>query len=504
MCGIVGIVGAGPVNQRIYDALTVLQHRGQDAAGIITIEGGNFKQRKANGLVKDVFETKHMRLLQGNIGIGHVRYPTAGCSSAAEAQPFYVNSPWGLALAHNGNLTNAVQLKEMLKSSRRHINTNSDSEILLNILASELDNFNSLTLTPENIFLAITELHKKVDGAYAVNALIIGHGMLAFRDPNGIRPLTLGSRIMENNQTEYIIASESVGLDTIGFTFLRDVAPGEAVYITENHQLYAQQCAAKTTLSPCIFEYVYLARPDSTIDGVSVYEARLEMGRTLAAKIKREWIDIEIDSIIPIPETSNDIALQMSIDLKIPYRQGFVKNRYIARTFIMPGQKERKKSVRQKLNPIPAEFKNKSVLLIDDSIVRGTTSEQIVSLVRDSGARKVYFASAAPQICHPNVYGIDMPIASELVGYNRTVEEINDFIGSDKLIFQDLHDLKFGIKKQNPNIDEFECSIFDGIYITQSVDSKYFVHLASIRSKDVKSTEVHNDEIGSLEIYNEP
>ncbi len=504
MCGIVGIVGATPVNQRIYDALTVLQHRGQDAAGIITIADGNFKQRKANGLVKDVFAIKHMHRLQGNIGIGHVRYPTAGCSSAAEAQPFYVNSPWGLALAHNGNLTNAPQLKEMLKSSRRHINTNSDSEILLNILASELDRFHSLTLTPDDVFFAIRELHKKVNGAYAVSALIIGHGMLAFRDPDGIRPLTVGFRKTDNNQTEYIIASESVGLDTIGFTFLRDVAPGEAVYITEDRQLYSKQCADKTTLSPCIFEYVYLARPDSTLDGISVYEARIEMGRTLAAKIKREWKGIEIDSIIPIPETSNDIALQMSIELDIPYRQGFVKNRYIGRTFIMPGQTERRKSVRRKLNPIRTEFKNKSVLLIDDSIVRGTTSLQIVNMVRESGAKKVYFASAAPQVCYPNVYGIDMPIASELVGYGRTVEEINDFIGSDKLIFQDLDDLKSGIKKQNPNISEFECSIFDGVYITKGVDAKYFEYLANLRSEDAKKIENQKEEIASLEMYNEP
>jgi len=503
MCGIVGILGAAPVNQRIYDALTVLQHRGQDAAGIITISDNNFKQRKANGFVKDVFAARHMLRLRGNIGIGHVRYPTAGSLSAAEAQPFYVNSPWGLALAHNGNLTNPAQLKEMIKSSRRHLNTNSDSEILLNILAGELDRFHSIILTPDDIFFAIRELHKKVKGAYAVSALIIGHGMLAFRDPDGIRPLTLGFRKTHNDQTEYIVASESVGLDTIGFTFLRDVAPGEAIYITQDRQFFSKQCADKITLSPCIFEYVYLARPDSTLDGVSVYEARIEMGRTLAAKIKREWKNIKIDSVIPIPETSNDTALQVSIDLNIPYRQGFVKNRYIGRTFIMPGQTERKKSVRRKLNPIIAEFKNKSVLLIDDSIVRGTTSQQIINIVRESGAKKVYFASASPPVCYPNVYGIDMPVASELIGSGRSVEEINNFIGSDKLIFQDLDDLKSAIKKQNPNITDLECSIFDGIYITLGVDAKYFEFLANLRSEDAKKIENKKEEIADLEMYNE-
>ena len=503
MCGIVGIVGATPVNQSIYDALTVLQHRGQDAAGIVTIADGKFKQRKANGLVKDVFESKHMQRLKGNIGIGHVRYPTAGSSSAAEAQPFYVNSPWGLALAHNGNLTNSTHLRDELVKSRRHINTTSDSEVLLNIFAAELDKIADDKLTPDNIFDAVSEVHNQVSGAYAVVSLVIGHGMVAFRDPDGIRPLVLGSRKTEEGEMEYIVASESVGLDTIGFKVIRDVEPGEAVYVSADRKLYTKQCAAKTTLTPCIFEYVYLARPDSTLSGVSVYEARLEMGRKLGAKIKREWADIEIDAIIPIPETSNDIALQMSYELNLPYRQGFVKNRYIGRTFIMPGQTQRRKSVRRKLNPITAEFKGKSVLLVDDSIVRGTTSEQIVEMVREAGAKKVYLASAAPQVCHPNVYGIDMPTASELIAYNRTVDQINDCIGTDGLIYQDLQDLKDAIKLQNPKIDNFECSVFDGLYVTGDVNDEYFNYLAGLRNEDAKKIQAQKEEIASLEMYNE-
>ncbi len=503
MCGIVGIVGSTPVNQSIYDALTVLQHRGQDAAGIVTIAEGKFKQRKANGLVKDVFESKHMQRLKGNIGIGHVRYPTAGSSSAAEAQPFYVNSPWGLALAHNGNLTNAVSLRNSLINSRRHINTTSDSEVLLNIFAAELDKVANHKLAADDIFNAVTEVHQKVSGAYGVVSLVIGHGLVAFRDPNGIRPLVLGSRQTEEGDMEYIVASESVGLDTIGFKVIRDVEPGEAIYITEDRQLHSKQCAPKTTLTPCIFEYVYLARPDSTLSGVSVYESRLEMGRKLGAKIKREWADLEIDAVIPIPETSNDIALQISLELGLPYRQGFVKNRYIGRTFIMPGQTQRRKSVRRKLNPITAEFKDKAVLLVDDSIVRGTTSEQIVEMVREAGAKKVYLASAAPQVCHPNVYGIDMPTASELIAHNRSVEQINDCIGSDALIYQDLQDLKDAVKKQNPKIDDFESSVFDGNYVTGDIDQGYFDYLASLRSEDAKKIQEQKEEIASLEMHNE-
>ncbi|WP_094751957.1 amidophosphoribosyltransferase [Psychromonas sp. CD1] len=502
MCGIVGIVGSTPVNQSIYDALTVLQHRGQDAAGIVTVSGNNFKQRKANGLVKDVFGSKHMRRLQGNIGIGHVRYPTAGCASAAEAQPFYVNSPWGLCLAHNGNLTNACELRETLRLSRRHLNTTSDSEILLNIFAAELDNFPDDSLSPEKIFSAVSELHKKVRGAYAVVSLMIGHGMIAFRDPHGIRPLVLGSRKTEEGDIEYIVASESVGLDTIGFEVIRDVEPGEAIYITEDRQLFSKKCAPQSTLHPCIFEYVYLARPDSKLNGISVYEARLEMGRKLGAKIKREWQDIEIDVVIPIPETSNEIAHQIANELDLPYRQGFVKNRYIGRTFIMPGQTQRRKSVRRKLNAITAEFKGKSVLLVDDSIVRGTTSEQIVEMVREAGAKKVYFASAAPQICYPNVYGIDMPDVNDLIAYNRTVEQISDCIGSDKLIYQDLKDLKDAVKKQNPNVDGFECSVFDGYYITEDIDQAYFDRLVILRKEQLDNGSENKEETTCLEMYN--
>ncbi|MGL5308196.1 MAG: amidophosphoribosyltransferase, partial [Aeromonas veronii] len=375
MCGIVGIVGTTPVNQALYDALTVLQHRGQDAAGIVTIDSGNFRQRKANGLVKDVFEVRHMQRLQGNIGIGHVRYPTAGSSSAAEAQPFYVNSPYGMVLAHNGNLTNAKELKEQqFKVARRHINTTSDSEVLLNVLAHELDRCDKMALRPEDIFAAVRRTHQQIRGAYAVVSLVIGHGLIGFRDPNGIRPLILGRRQDEQGQVEYMLASESVALDAIGFETVRDIAPGEAIYITEQGQLFSEQCAENPQMSSCIFEYVYFARPDSCIDKVSVYAARLNMGRKLGQKIAREWEDLDVDVVIPIPEASCDVALEIAHTLDWPYRQGFVKNRYIGRTFIMPGQTQRKKSVRRKLNAISSEFKGKKVLLVDDSIVRGTTS----------------------------------------------------------------------------------------------------------------------------------
>ena len=431
MCGIVGIVGTTPVNQALYDALTVLQHRGQDAAGIVTIDSGNFRQRKANGLVKDVFEVRHMQRLKGHIGIGHVRYPTAGSSSAAEAQPFYVNSPYGMVLAHNGNLTNAKALKEQqFKVARRHINTTSDSEVLLNVLAHELDLCDKMELRPEDIFSAVRKTHQQIRGAYAVVSLVIGHGLIGFRDPNGIRPLILGRRIDEQGQVEYMLASESVALDAIGFETVRDVAPGEAIYITEQGQLFSEQCAENPQMSSCIFEYVYFARPDSCIDKVSVYAARLNMGRKLGQKIAREWEDLDVDVVIPIPETSCDVALEIAHTLNLPYRQGFVKNRYIGRTFIMPGQTQRKKSVRRKLNAIGSEFKGKKVLLVDDSIVRGTTSEQIIQMAREAGAAKVYFASAAPEIRFPNVYGIDMPTANELIAHGREVEEVCKLIGA--------------------------------------------------------------------------
>ncbi|MBO8270485.1 amidophosphoribosyltransferase [Proteus mirabilis] len=504
MCGIVGIAGVNPVNQSIYDALTVLQHRGQDAAGIATIDENNgFRLRKANGLVKDVFETRHMLRLKGTIGIGHVRYPTAGSSSASEAQPFYVNSPFGITLAHNGNLTNAHLLRRQLfETARRHINTTSDSEILLNVLAYELDRFDHFPLEPDNIFTAVAAMHKKLRGAYACVALIIGHGLLAFRDPYGIRPLVLGKRTLEDGRSEYMVASESVALDTLGFEFLRDVAPGEAVYITEQGQLFTRQCAENPQLVPCLFEYVYFAHPDSFIDKISVYNARLRMGQKLGAKIAKEWEDLQIDVVIPIPETSCDIALEIAHILNKPYRQGFVKNRYVGRTFIMPGQQERRKSVRRKLNANRAEFRDKNVLLIDDSIVRGTTSEQIVELAREAGAKKVYFASAAPEVRFPNVYGIDMPNANELIAHGREVDEIRKLIGADGLIFQDLSDLIAAVQEENPDINQFECSVFDGVYITKDIDQGYLDYLENLRRDDEhKIRDQHEAE--NLEIYNE-
>ncbi|MGJ0580080.1 amidophosphoribosyltransferase [Xenorhabdus bovienii] len=504
MCGIVGIVGFTPVNQSIYDALTVLQHRGQDAAGIATIDGNNeFRLRKANGLVKDVFETRHMLRLQGTTGIGHVRYPTAGSSSASEAQPFYVNSPFGIALAHNGNLTNAHKLKKMLfEHARRHVNTTSDSEILLNIFADELTQFPDFPLEPDDIFAAVAAMHKKIRGAYACVALIIGHGLVAFRDPNGIRPLVLGKRTLEDGRNEYMVASESVALDTLGFEFLRDVASGEAIYITEKGQLFTRQCAENPALTPCLFEFVYFARPDSFIDKISVYNARLRMGRKLGEKIAREWEDLHIDVVIPVPETSCDTALEIAHILDKPYRQGFVKNRYVGRTFIMPGQQERRKSVRRKLNANRAEFRGKNVLLVDDSIVRGTTSEQIVELAREAGAKKVYFASAAPEVRFPNVYGIDMPNANELIAHGREVDEIRQLIGADALIYQDLSDLINAVREENPDIEKFECSVFDGIYVTKDIDQIYLDYLENLRKDDAMKLRGQS-EIEDLEIYNE-
>ncbi|MGY6103570.1 amidophosphoribosyltransferase [Pasteurella multocida] len=503
MCGIVGIVSQSPVNQSIYDALTLLQHRGQDAAGIVTVDDENrFRLRKANGLVSDVFEQVHMLRLQGNAGIGHVRYPTAGSSSVSEAQPFYVNSPYGLTLVHNGNLTNSSELKEKLfRLARRHVNTNSDSELLLNILANHLDHFEKYQLDPQDVFSAVKQTHQDIRGAYACIAMIIGHGMVAFRDPNGIRPLVLGKR-EENGKTEYMFASESIALDTVGFEFVRDVQPGEAIYVTFEGEMYAQQCADKPTLTPCIFEYVYFARPDSCIDGVSVYAARVHMGQRLGEKIAREWADVDdIDVVIPVPETSNDIALRIARVLNKPYRQGFVKNRYVGRTFIMPGQALRVSSVRRKLNTIASEFKDKNVLLVDDSIVRGTTSEQIVEMARAAGAKKIYFASAAPEIRYPNVYGIDMPTKNELIAYGRDVYEIANLIGVDKLIFQDLDALTGSVQQENPSIQDFDCSVFTGVYVTGDITSEYLDNIAEQRNdiakkkreKDATNLEMHNE-----------
>jgi amidophosphoribosyltransferase len=503
MCGIVGIVGVTPVNQSIYDALTVLQHRGQDAAGIITIDSNRFRLRKANGLVKDVFETRHMQRLQGNVGIGHVRYPTAGSSSASEAQPFYVNSPFGITLAHNGNLTNAVEVRQKLfEKDRRHVNTTSDSEVLLNVLAHNLDRIKTLKFNQHDVFSAVERVHEAIRGAYAVVAMIIGHGMVAFRDPNGIRPLCLGKR-ETNGQTEYMVASESVALDAVGFDFMRDVAPGEAVYVTFDGQLFTKQCTTNPRLTPCIFEFVYFARPDSFIDKVSVYSARVEMGNKLGAKIKREWEDLAIDVVIPIPETSCDIALQIAQIIDKPYRQGFVKNRYVGRTFIMPGQQQRKNSVRRKLNAIRSEFKGKNVLLVDDSIVRGTTSEQIIQMARDSGAKRVYIVSAAPEVRFPNVYGIDMPSANELIAHGREVDEIAKLIGADGLMFQSLEDLVAAVGEGNPDIQAFETSVFSGQYVTGDVDQGYLDFIDSMRSDESKTQHHLAQELASLEMYNE-
>ena len=502
MCGIVGIVGNTMVNQSIYDALTVLQHRGQDAAGIVTIESNRFRLRKANGLVKDVFAAKHMQRLQGTVGIGHVRYPTAGSSSASEAQPFYVNSPFGITLAHNGNLTNAHEIREKIsEKDRRHINTTSDSEVLLNVLAHEIDTVKG-NVTSEDVFRAITNVHRTIRGAYAVVAMIIGHGMVAFRDPHGIRPLCLGKRETEQG-TEYMVASESVALDAVGFDFIRDVAPGEAVYATFDGELYTQQCADNPQSNPCIFEYVYFARPDSFIDKISVYSARVEMGKKLGEKIQKDWADLDIDVVIPIPETSCDIALEIAQITGVPYRQGFVKNRYVGRTFIMPGQQMRKKSVRRKLNAIRSEFKDKNVLLVDDSIVRGTTSEQIIEMAREAGAKKVYMVSAAPEIRFPNVYGIDMPSANELIAHGRDADEIAKIIGADALLYQSLEDLVAAVGTGNQDITQFETSVFNGEYVTGDVDQKYLDFLESLRNDDAKLKKDIQQELANLELYNE-
>ena len=486
MCGIIGIAGRGPVNQSLFDGLTVLQHRGQDAAGIVTCDDGRLFLRKDNGLVRDVVRTRHMRNLYGNIGIGHVRYPTAGSSDSAEAHPFYVNSPFGITLAHNGNLTNSAQLKdELFRSDLRHINTNSDSESLLNVFAHELQQRSKLSVDPEDIFAAVAAVHRRVRGAYAAVALIVGFGLVAFRDPNGIRPLVFGRRETESGM-EYMVASESVALDVLDFRRVRDVAPGEVVLFDLDGRMHARQCAEQPNHSPCIFEFVYLARPDSIIDQVSVHKARLRMGEHLAEKILRVWPEQDIDVVIPIPDTSRTAALQMASILGIKYREGFIKNRYIARTFIMPGQKIRKKSVRQKLNPIDLEFGGKNVLLVDDSIVRGTTSGEIIRMAREAGARKVYFASAAPPVRYPNVYGIDMPAARELIAHGRSEEEVTRAIGADYLIFQDLPDLEEAVRRGNPRLQRFDASCFTGEYVTGDIDRDYLECLARERSDAAK------------------
>ena len=488
MCGLVGVVTSVDVGVCLYDTLTVLQHRGQDAAGIMTSDNGKLNLRKDNGLIKDVFRTRHMRRLTGQIGIGHVRYPTAGSTSPALAQPFYVNSPYGLALAHNGNLTNTDELsRDLFKEDLRHINTDSDSEVLLNVFAHELQRRGNIKPTPEDLFAAVSGVHDRCRGGFAAVVMITGYGILGFRDRNGIRPLVFGSRQTDNGN-EYMIASESVALDSQGFNLDRDVAPGEAVFIDVNGNLHSKVCTEPGDHTPCIFEQVYFARPDSLMDGISVYKARLRMGEKLADKLKRLRPNHDIDVVIPIPDTSRTSALELANRLGLKYREGFVKNRYIGRTFIMPGQSQRKKSVRQKLNAIELEFRGKNVLLVDDSIVRGTTSKQIIQMAREAGANKVYFASAAPPIRYPNVYGIDMPAASELIAAGKTNSEVEELIGADWLVYQDLDDLIAAAAEGNPTISRYECSVFDGEYITGDVDEMYLKRLENIRNDAAKQS----------------
>ncbi len=481
MCGIVGVVGREPVASVIYEALTVLQHRGQEAAGIVTCGQGRLHLRKDKGLVKNVFDQVHIEQLVGNMGIGHVRYPTAGSLSQAEAQPFYVNSPFGITLAHNGNLTNAAELhRDLFLQDRRHINTESDSEILLNVFAQELLRQDLATGTvPENVFNAVAGVHRRCRGAYAVVAMLTGLGLIGFRDPYAIRPVVFGQREGADG-LEYMIASESVALDVLGFDLIRDLDPGEAIFIDTEGRLYTRQCAAQPLYRPCIFEYVYFARPDSIIDDVFVHKARMRMGERLGRKIKREWPDHDIDVVIPIPDTSRTAAQELALTLGLIEREGFIKNRYIGRTFIMPGQRQRGHSVRQKLNPIGLEFKGKNVLLVDDSIVRGTTSRQIVAMAREMGARRVYFASASPPVRYPNIYGIDMPAAEELIAFGRSTDEVSVALGADRLIYQDLDDLIESVQRGNRRIKGFECSVFDGHYITGE-DADYFEWLENTR-----------------------
>ena len=493
MCGIVGVISKSPANQLIYDALLLLQHRGQDAAGIVTMQGTKCSMHKARGMVRDVFRTRNMRALPGHVGLGQVRYPTAGNAySEEEAQPFYVNAPFGIVLVHNGNLTNAPALKaELFSVDRRHINTESDTEVLINILAHELElAARDLPLTPDEVFKAVAAVHRRVKGSYAVVALIAGHGLLAFRDPFGIRPLCLGT----GADGEFMVASESVAIEGTGHQVLRDVAPGEALFVDLNGRLHARQCAANPTLHPCMFEFVYLARPDSVMDGISVYQARLNMGETLAQRLISTMPPSAIDVVIPIPESSRPSAMQLAHRIGKPYREGFVKNRYVGRTFIMPGHAVRKKSVRQKLNAIGVEFKNRNVLLVDDSIVRGTTSKEIVQMAREAGAHTVYLASAAPPVRYPNVYGIDMPTSEELIAHNRSIEEIRQFIGADALIYQDVDAMKRVVGALNPLVGSFEASCFDGRYITGDVTAEDFANMQAQRRLQFDQTEEQNEE----------
>ena len=491
MCGIVGVISTSPVNQLIYDALLLLQHRGQDAAGIVTQQDRKFFMHKAKGMVRDVFRTRNMRGLPGNAGLGQVRYPTAGNAwSEEEAQPFYVNAPFGIVLVHNGNLTNAAALKsELVRIDRRHINTESDTEVLINVLAHELEQAaRDLPLTHEEIFKAVAAVHRRVKGSYAVIALIAGYGLLAFRDPFGIRPLCLGASETAEG-TDWMVASESVTLEGTGHRLVRDVEPGEAVFISLDGQLHSRQCAERPVLNPCVFEFVYLARPDSVIDGISVYHARLNMGETLAQRVINMMPPSEIDVVIPIPESSRPAAMQLAQKLGKPYREGFVKNRYVGRTFIMPGQGVRKKSVRQKLNAIGMEFKGRNVLLVDDSIVRGTTSREIVQMAREAGASKVFMASAAPPVRFPNVYGIDMPTKTELIAHGRTMDEIRDYIGCDALIYQDVDAMKRAVHALRPDLKGVEASCFDGHYITGDVSAEDFDAIQTQRASQPQDEE---------------
>ena len=489
MCGVVGIVGKGPVNQDIYDALTVLQHRGQDAAGIVTVDGDRLHLRKDTGLVSQVFEQRHMQRLAGRMGIGHVRYPTAGTSSSAEAQPMYVNSPYGISLAHNGNLTNADDLvADVFRAELRHVNTESDSEILLNVFAHELDKLGAFVPGPEHIFEAVSGVHARCSGAYAAVAMIMGGGIVGFRDPHGIRPLVYGCRDTRGGGEEYMIASESAALAVLGFEIMGDVGPGEAVYIDVEGHLHVQQCADEPSLTPCIFEHVYLARPDSIMDDISVHKARLRMGEKLADRILERFDKEghEIDVVMPIPETSRTAAQPIAHRLDVKLREGFVKNRYVGRTFIMPGQNQRRKSVRQKLNAIDLEFNGKNVLLVEDSVVRGTTMQEIVQQAREAGARKVFVAVAAPPVRYPNVYGIDMPTATEFVAYNRTDDEVGSYLGADRLIYQSLDDLVDSAREGNRGINRFDCSVFDGDYVTGDIDDAYLERLSMDRNDESK------------------
>jgi amidophosphoribosyltransferase len=504
MCGIVGIVSKHPVNQSLYDALLVLQHRGQDAAGIVTCEDERLHLRKDVGLVRDVFDASHMISLRGTMGIGHVRYPTAGCSSSAEAQPLYVNSPYGIVLAHNGNLINADELKEdLFRTDLRHINTESDSEVLLNVFAHELQALGKLRIDEKDIFDAVSMVHKRCRGGYAAVAMIPGFGVIAFRDPNGIRPICLGRRETLLGE-EWMVASESVAMHAVGYERVRDLEPGEAVLLTVDGRIFTQQCAEDPVHSPCIFEYVYFARPDSVIDDIFVHKARQRMGKKLAKKIKRDWPGHDIDAVVPIPDTSRTAALALANSLGVTYSEGFIKNRYIGRTFIMPGQQVRKKSVRQKLNAIDLEFKGKNVLLVDDSIVRGTTSRQIVQMARDAGARKVYFASAAPPVRYPNVYGIDMPAATELIAHGRTEEEVCEYMGADRLIFQELGDLIEAVqKKSKSKVTRFDTSVFSGEYITGGIDSDYLARLEAVRNDSARQEREAESDASSISLYNQ-